>query len=88
MTWLILAWRWIAGSKIGQYAIAALAIVALIFGFRAKWQAEGRQKEKQKAQDETIKAHERINDADIGSGATDAERVKRLRDISDKWGRD
>jgi len=51
MTWLILAWRWIAGSKIGQYAIAALAGMALILGLRAKWQAEGSEDAERKAKD-------------------------------------
>lgn len=31
-----------------------------------------------------IDAHERINDADTGGGATDGERIKRLRDMADK----
>ena len=33
-----------------------------------------------------IDAHERINDADTGSGATDAERIKRLQHMADKLG--
>lgn len=33
-----------------------------------------------------IDAHERINDADTGGGATDAERVKRLQHMADKLG--
>lgn len=32
------------------------------------------------------KAHERINDADLGIGATDSERVERLRDFAAKHG--
>lgn len=31
-----------------------------------------------------IDAHERINDADTGGGATDSERIKRLRDMADQ----
>ena len=31
-----------------------------------------------------IDAHERINDADTGGGATDAERIKRLQHMADK----
>lgn len=31
-----------------------------------------------------IDAHERINDADTGGGATDAERIERLRDMADQ----
>ena len=33
-----------------------------------------------------VEAHERINQADTGVGATDAERVKRLQRMADKWG--
>ena len=33
-----------------------------------------------------IDAHERINDADTGGGATDAERIKRLQHMADKLG--
>jgi hypothetical protein len=29
-----------------------------------------------------VDAHERINDADTGGGATDSERIKRLRDMA------
>ena len=29
-----------------------------------------------------VDAHERINDADTGGGATDGERIKRLRDMA------
>ncbi|MGL5008610.1 MAG: hypothetical protein ACRC6I_01910 [Paracoccaceae bacterium] len=32
------------------------------------------------------KAHERMNDADLGIGATDAERVDRLREFAAKHG--
>jgi hypothetical protein len=31
-----------------------------------------------------IDAHERINDADTGGGATDGERIKRLQHMADK----
>lgn len=31
-----------------------------------------------------IKAHERINNADLGLGATDEDRVKRLRQMSER----
>jgi hypothetical protein len=31
-------------------------------------------------------AHERINDADTGGGATDVERIKRLREMAAKLG--
>jgi hypothetical protein len=33
-----------------------------------------------------IDAHERINDADTGGGATDIERIKRLQHMADKLG--
>ena len=33
-----------------------------------------------------LKAHERITDADLGIGASDAERVRKLNDIADRLG--
>lgn len=70
MTWLILAWRWIAGSKIGQYAAGALAIVAVILGFRAKWRAEGAEDAERKAKDA-----DQLRADDIRRRARDADGV-------------
>lgn len=61
------------------------ALVALVAAF-----AIGRRNGKQSAEVDTLKredaAHERINDADLGLGASDAERVDRLRDFATRHG--
>jgi hypothetical protein len=61
---------------------------ALLFGLLML--GMGKRQERQKATTQAIKqeikAHERITNADTGVGATDAERVKWLSRIADKWG--
>lgn len=63
--------------------IAALG--ALIAAFVVAY-FKGRSDSAMVAQNERLKsetdAHERINDADTGGGATDGERIKRLRDMA------
>ena len=44
------------------------------------------QKAEKKAMRIDLDAHERLNDADLGHGATDDERIKRLRQFADKHG--
>ena len=62
---------------------AGLVAVALAF-------IAGRRKGTQAAAVDKLKqedaAHARINDADLGIGASDAERVDRLRDFADRHG--
>ena len=63
------------------------ALGALIAAFVAAY-LKGRgdsaaRAENQKLEAE-IDAHERINDADTGGGATDGERIKRLRDMANQ----
>jgi hypothetical protein len=41
---------------------------------------------KQKANESEIEAHERINNAETGVGATDADRIERLQDMGKRWG--
>jgi hypothetical protein len=38
-----------------------------------------------KALKQELKAHDRINQADTGVGATDHERIRRLHDLGNKW---
>lgn len=42
--------------------------------------------EQDKLKDE-VRAHDRINNADTGGGATDAERIVELQRLADKWKR-
>jgi hypothetical protein len=70
-----------------RFKVFFSAMVALIVAFVAAY-LKGRgdsaaRAETQKLEAE-IDAHERINDADTGGGATDGERIKRLRDMADQ----
>lgn len=72
---------WIKAKK---YVVAFALFLAGFAALYAKWQSDVRAAvAHQRLQDE-VDAHERINGADTGGGATDAERVKRLRDMADQ----
>lgn len=72
------------------YIIGAIALLATFFGYGKIKQRQGAQGNQAKVDAATAKAnteaHERMNNADIGAGATDDERVERLRDFSAKHG--
>lgn len=55
-------------------------------GLYAKGRSDAKAKAENKAMKEDLEAHERINEADLGIGASDAERVERLRDFAAKHG--
>ena len=63
--------------------IAALLAIAALY-------LKGRTDAKAKAKSQTLQAevetHDRINQADTGIGATDGERIARLRDFAAKHG--
>ena len=63
------------------------AIVALIGAFVVAY-FKGRRDSSIASENQQLKseidAHERINDADTGGGATDGERIKRLRDMANQ----
>ena len=70
-----------------RFKLWLAALGALIAAFVAAY-LKGRgdsaaRAETQKLEAE-IDAHERINDADTGGGATAGERIKRLRDMADQ----
>lgn len=69
--------EWLAAAG---FALAALA--ATWFGGRKSAKADS----KAKLADVKAKQLERIADADLGLGASDADRIKRLRDFADKHG--
>lgn len=70
-----------------RFKVFFSAMVALIVAFVAAY-LKGRGDSAARAETQKLKAeidaHERINDADTGGGATDGERIKRLRDMADK----
>lgn len=63
------------------------ALAALIAAFVAAY-FKGRRDSAMVSENQHLKseidAHERINDADTGGGATDGERIKRLQHMADK----
>lgn len=83
-------WTLATGNPIARFVakIAGIALAVLSFGMWQRRQGAQGQKAKQaEAQAKADrKAHERINEADLGIGASDAERVKRLRDFAAKHG--
>ena len=68
-------------GPIGAILGAIVAAGAVYFGGRSA----GASKEKRKAVEKELKAHDRITDADVGIGASDGERAKRLREMADRW---
>lgn len=63
-----------------------IAAIIGILGVYMAGSRNARQKAENKALRADQKAHERINNADLGLGATDDERVKRLREFADRHG--
>lgn len=65
--------------------LAALgALIAALFAAYLKGRGDSAARAETQKLKAEIDAHERINDADTGGGATDGERIKRLRDMADK----
>jgi hypothetical protein len=81
MTILTLLWRFTIGGA-WKYLAAGAGVLALYF----KGRSDAKAKADSKAMKEDIKAHERINEADLGVGATDSERIERLREFAAKHG--
>ena len=82
----MMVWRWLITSRMGRAVSAALAFLAALGAAYLKGRSQARSEARRKAQEKELEAHERINEADIGIGASDAERTKRLRDMADDWG--
>ena len=78
---IALIWKLILGG-LWRPLLAVLGAA----GLYAKGRADAKAKAENKAMKEDIKAHERINQADLGIGASDAERIERLRDFAAKHG--
>lgn len=72
--------------RLKLYALAALAFFAGLLAVYGKGRGDAAAAARRRKLEGEINAHNRINDADLGGGATDAERVKRLHGIADKLG--
>jgi hypothetical protein len=76
----------LTGNPITRFLgkIVGLALLILSFGaWQRRQGAQGARAKQDRAQAKAEReAHDRINEADLGVGATDAERVERLRDFA------
>ena len=81
-------WDLISGllPNVWGYLAAAGAALLGLGGVYFKGRSDAKAKAENKAMKEDLKAHERINEADLGIGASDAERVERLREFAAKHG--
>lgn len=81
-------WDLITGllPNVWGYLAAAGAALLGLGGVYLKGRSDAKAKAENKAMKEDLKAHERINEADLGIGASDAERVERLREFAAKHG--
>jgi hypothetical protein len=72
-------------SKIyGWLAAVAASLGLLVLSCLAGLRIE-KARNKHKAAKLELEAHERINNAETGVGATDADRIKRLQDMGNRW---
>lgn len=81
-------WDLISGllPNVWGYLAAAGAALLGLGGVYLKGRSDAKAKAENKAMKEDMKANERINEADLGIGASDAERVERLREFAAKHG--
>ncbi len=83
-------WTLLTGNPVARLLakIAGIALAVLTFGaWQRRQGAQGQKAKQAEAQAKAeAKAHERMNDADLGIGATDSERIERLRDFAAKHG--
>lgn len=61
------------------------ALVAIMAAAALAWRARGKAEQVASLKAD-VAAHERMNDADLGHGASDAERVERLSGFADRHG--
>lgn len=69
-------------ARIKLYLAALGALVVAIAMAYLKGRADKSADARKDQLEMEVDAHERINDADTGGGATDSERIKRLREMA------
>jgi hypothetical protein len=79
--WAALIPAWL--KRAAGWLVAGLAAVAGIWGLSKR---DARRGAALDAAKQEMKAHERINKADVGAGLSDSDRVKRLRDYAKRHG--
>jgi hypothetical protein len=61
------------------------ALAAILAAAAWAWRARGKAEQVDRLKAD-VAAHERMNDADLGAGATDQQRISRLREFADRHG--
>ena len=72
-------------SEALPWLVSAVVALAGVWGYGAVQRRKGREDAAQEAQKREMEAHDRINEADTGGGATDDERLKRLQRMGQDW---
>jgi hypothetical protein len=72
-------------SKIYGWLAAVAASLGLLASVWIVGYRNAMTRNRHKAAESELEAHERINDAETGVGATDADRIKRLQDMGERW---
>ena len=72
-------------SEALPWLVSAVVAIAGVWGYGAAQRRRGREDAAHEAQEKELKAHDRINHADTGGGATDDERLKRLQRLGQEW---
>ena len=84
-------WSILTGNPIARALAKVGGLILLVVTFGAWQRRQGAQGQKAKQAEAQAKAdrkaHERMNDADLGIGASDAERIERLREFAAKHGK-
>ena len=78
------ALSWLAGSRVGQWALIAAVAVLAFLGLRVKWTGEGKQQAKDEANRQTLDNVKEAKDAQDRVDAADRDDLDRMRD---KWTR-
>ena len=73
-------------SRLKLWAAAAFGVLMLGLGIYSKGISDTKAKTAARESKADQQAHERINDADTGSGLDDGQRIDRLRDFAAKHG--
>ena len=75
---------WLAWGRCKAWALLAAGVVLALVGVYATGRRDARAAAKVDALKQDAKAHERINHADLGIGANDADNIRWLRDFHEK----
>lgn len=64
-----------------------IAFLLAAIGLYLKGRSDDAARANSRKMKEELEAHERVNEADLGLGATDGDRIERLREFADRHGK-